>query len=161
MGWQKITFSISWAPKWLKYHKCQLELKVTKKDAALSLEKTRSSLTQFLQQVYAWRLQYVLAHGRYMELETTLTPSRVLSLDEIGLFLEPNSKGAFTVLLCTSASGHIHLALAKRAVRVAVISGAMDRKDALFEISDRTRLPAFDSAVVTAALQGTSLRPRS
>ena len=158
MGWQKITFSISWAPKWLKYHTGveghekgrRFELG---KDAVIANPVPSTGLCV----ASAVRVGTRALHG----IRTTLTPSRVLSLDEIGLFLEPNSKGAFTVLLCTSASGHIHLALAKRAVRVAVISGAMDMKDALFEISDRTRLPAFDSAVVTAALQGTSLRPRS
>ena len=51
-----------------------------------------------------------------------LTASRMLNLDEIRLFLD--EKSMFTVLLCTTASGHVHLVMV-------IFHGVMQLEDPL------------------------------
>ena len=70
-------------------------------------------MRDYLTKIYQWRLQFLLAHGgaAALHLDLAITASRILSVDEISLFLSPDSKDAFTVLLCTNAAGHIYLIL--------------------------------------------------
>jgi hypothetical protein len=61
---------------------------------------TAESLTDYLTKIYQRRLQFILAHGGAVALhpDLAITASRILSVDEISLFLSPDSKDAFTVL---------------------------------------------------------------
>ena len=84
-------------------------------------------MTALLLAVYEWRLQFALRHGQQtaIGLDLTLTASRMLNLDEIGLYLDERTM--FTVLLCTSASGHVHLIMV-------IFDGVMQLEDPLVEV---------------------------
>jgi len=124
---KQFKYSTTWARNWLEKNHHLLHSGVPQQNKpALSVAQTRASLVKFLAQVYKWRLEYALGHGP-IGLELSFTASRILSLDEVGLFLEPNKKSAFTVLLCTTAAGHIHIPLV-------IFDGVLQPDDPLVQV---------------------------
>ena len=122
-------YSTSSAREWLKEHAAELHQgdTLTSKAAAASITETRASLSALLSAVYQWRLEFALRHGSRtgIGLDLLLTASRMLNLDEIGLFLD--EKSMFTVLLCTTASGHVHLVMV-------IFHGVMQLEDPLVHV---------------------------
>ncbi len=110
---KRFMYSTGWARKWLNEHASEIHHgdTLTSKAAADSKVATQASLSALLSAVYEWRLQFALRHGSQtaIGLDLLLTASRMLNLDEVGLFLD--EKSMFTVLLCTTASGHVHLVM--------------------------------------------------
>jgi len=110
---KRFKYSTSWARKWLNDHAAEIHHgdTLTSKAVADSKMVTQASLSALLSAVYEWRLQFALLHGPQtgIGLDLLLTASRMLNLDEIGLYLD--EKSMFTVLLCTTASGHVHLVM--------------------------------------------------
>jgi hypothetical protein len=126
---KRFMYSTSWARGWLDDHAKELHQGgvLTSKAVAVSTPQTRASLSAFLSTIYEWRLQFALRHGGQtaVGLDLVLTASRMLHLDEVGLYLDERTM--FTVLLCTSASGHVHLIMV-------IFDGVRQPKDPLVEV---------------------------
>ena len=116
-AWQQtgavFKFSTSWARAWLNANKHLLLQPVSLAKKDIGQARTTASLTDYLTKIYQWRLKFLLAHGgaAALHLDLAVTACRILSADEISLFLSPDTKDAFTVLLCTNAAGHVYLIL--------------------------------------------------
>jgi hypothetical protein len=92
-------FPRSWARGWPNDKKHLLLQPVSSAKKDISQARVIDGLSG-MAKIYQWRLQFILAHGGAvaLHLDLAITASRILSVDEISLFLSPDSKDAFTVL---------------------------------------------------------------